>query len=230
MTPSTFSPSQYLAPLHTAFTTHQNHQDAVLMKKYLKDLFPFYGIKAPKRKEVFKAFIKEQGLPDKRHLAAVAQQLWEYDQREYQHFALEILRKFQKKWEENDVKWLESLVIQKSWWDTVDMLATNMIASYFKLFPDKIKPITTRWIDDSNMWLNRTAILFQLKYKDQTDVPLLLAFIEKHKDSKEFFHQKAIGWALREYSKLDADMVIAFVQSTDLAPLSKREALKWIKK
>ena len=46
--------------------------------------------------------------------------------------------------------------------------------------------------------------------------------------SDEFFINKAIGWALREYSKTDADAVRAFVAETDLAPLSRREALKWL--
>ena len=78
------------------------------------------------------------------------------------------------------------------------------------------------------MWLQRTAILFQLKYKKKTDVPLLFHCITTMADSKEFFIRKAIGWALREYSKTDAEVVQSFVASTELSPLSVREALKVI--
>ena len=81
----------------------------------------------------------------------------------------------------------------------------------------------------NNMWLQRTVILFQLGYKDKTDVNLLFKNIQKLMDSKEFFIQKAIGWALREYSKTDAQAVIDLVENNELAPLSKREALKWLK-
>lgn len=52
--------------------------------------------------------------------------------------------------------------------------------------------------------------------------------IGRHQSSKEFFIQKAIGWALREYSKTNPAWVKSFVESQDLAPLSKREALKKI--
>lgn len=76
------------------------------------------------------------------------------------------------------------------------------------------------------MWLNRSAILFQLDYKSRTDADLLFQLCEKHSFSKEFFIQKSIGWALREYAKTNPHAVTDFVAKTDLKPLSKREALK----
>lgn len=220
----------YLTPLHKALKAHANPMDATQMKRYMKNQFDFYGIKAPIRKEILKEFFKTQGLPERKDLQTIIESLWSYDQREYQHVALDILMKHKKKWKKDDIKWIEQLIVKKSWWDTVDMLAVNVAGSYFLLYPAQIPSITQKWITSSNMWLNRTAILFQLKYKEKTDLPLLLSYIDQHKDSKEFFHQKAIGWALREYSKRDPNTVIAFVQSTDLARLSKREALKWINK
>ncbi|MBP9151452.1 MAG: DNA alkylation repair protein [Flavobacteriales bacterium] len=46
--------------------------------------------------------------------------------------------------------------------------------------------------------------------------------------SNEFFINKAIGWALREYAKTDPDFVRDYVQRMEskLHPLSVREALK----
>ncbi|MCB9010197.1 MAG: DNA alkylation repair protein, partial [Ardenticatenaceae bacterium] len=57
----------------------------------------------------------------------------------------------------------------------------------------------------------------------------LFSLIRENLDSDEFFIQKAIGWALREYSKTDAGAVVAFIAATPLAPLSAREGLKWLK-
>ena len=58
-----------------------------------------------------------------------------------------------------------------------------------------------------NMWTNRSAILHQLKFKQETDTDLLFKIIKQHSDSKEFFIQKAIGWALREYAKTNSEVV-----------------------
>ena len=78
------------------------------------------------------------------------------------------------------------------------------------------------------MWLNRSAILFQLSYKVKTNFEILKSECEKHKYSNEFFIQKAIGWALRDYSRFNPNGVITFVNSTDLKSLSRREALRLI--
>jgi 3-methyladenine DNA glycosylase AlkD len=68
--------------------------------------------------------------------------------------------------------------------------------------------------------------LFQLKYKQRTDPERLFAYVCRCKDESEFFIRKAIGWALREYSKTDEAAVRRFVAETQLSPLSTREALK----
>lgn len=89
--------------------------------------------------------------------------------------------------------------------------------------------LTTRWMNSDNMWLQRTCLLFQLKYKTSTDTQLLSSFIKPLSSSNEFFIRKAIGWALREYSKTDPDFVIQFTKENTLSGLSEREALKWLR-
>jgi 3-methyladenine DNA glycosylase AlkD len=76
------------------------------------------------------------------------------------------------------------------------------------------------------MWLNRSAILFQLSYKERTNFDLLKLVCDKHKMSTEFFIQKAIGWALREYAKTNPEAVKDFVSVSNLKKLSEKEALK----
>jgi 3-methyladenine DNA glycosylase AlkD len=104
------------------------------------------------------------------------------------------------------------------------------VGVFFQKYPEFISPCTNKWIRSKNFWLQRTTILFQLNYKEKTDETLLFDTIKKFTGSTEFFIQKAIGWALREYFKTFPEKVIRFVNETPMAPLSKREALKIIKK
>lgn len=133
-----------------------------------------------------------------------------------------------KKAEKERIDLYEYLIVNKSWWDTIDYSASNLVGVHFQKFPELIQPYTEKWMDSGNMWLQRTSLLFQLKYKKATDLELLTDYIHQLQGSKEFFINKAIGWILREYSKTNAAWVVDFVNSNQLAPLSHREALKWL--
>ncbi len=220
---------EYTEQLKTFFERHANPVIAEPMAKYMRNKFLYLGLKTPERKLLNKQFFKEHGYPDKKDFEKIILDLWELPQREYQYIALDILEKFIKKLEKNDIALLEKLIIQKSWWDTVDYLATRIIGEYFKKYPENIILYTSRWIDSENIWLQRTAILFQLKYKKETDKELLFRYINKCSDTKEFFINKAIGWALREYVRTDKAWVVDFVQNSRLSNLSIREALKHVR-
>ncbi len=199
------------------------------MAKYMKNLFPYLGIKTPERKEIIKKFYKEFGLPKISDLEQIIRDLWELPEREFQYCAIGLMVKLKDKVEKDIIELYEYLITTKSWWDSVDGIAIWLVGSLFQRFPEMIKPYTEKWLNSGNMWLQRTVILFQLNYKEKTDEMLLGTSIMRLADSKEFFIQKAIGWALREYSKTDAQAAINFVENNELAPLSKREALKWLK-
>ena len=124
---------------------------------------------------------------------------------------------------------IETLIITKSWWDTVDFLSSHDAAYFFKTYRETRDSHLNPWRKSENIWLRRSAILFQLLYRQDTDAELLFTIIRENLGSNEFFINKAIGWALRTYSRVDAKAVIHFVQSTPLHALSKREALKWLR-
>jgi 3-methyladenine DNA glycosylase AlkD len=220
----------YVKPLVQWMNEHRNEENAKPMKKYMRDQFEFLGIKAPQRNALLKEFLKEYGKPRLEELPQTVLALWELPEREFQYIALTLLEKDVKKLSDKHLALAETLVVTKSWWDTVDPLSTNIIGTILKKHPKWIEYYTGKWVQSDHMWLQRTAILFQLKYKKETDEQLLYEYIRMCKDSKEFFIQKAIGWALREYSKTNPESVIKFVESEHLPPLSKREALKIIKK
>lgn len=219
----------YIKPIVEEFKRKSNPPNVEPMAKYMKNLFPYLGIKTPERREITKKFFKEYGLPEISELEAIIRDLWELPEREFQYFAIGLLVKFKDKVGKDIIDLYEYLTTTKSWWDSVDGVASWLVGSLFQRFPEMIEPYTKKWLISGNMWLQRTVILFQLNYKDKTDVMLLGMSIMSVADSREFFIQKAIGWALREYSKTDAQAVINFVKNNELASLSKREALKWLK-
>jgi len=222
--------ASYLEPLLHRLEAEANPEEAGPMARYMRDQFPFYGIKTPQRRLLVREFVAEHGLPAPDLLEAVVWRLWQRPQRECQYIAVGLLEKTSKRLSKPVINLVEQLIVTKSWWDTVDSLAGGLAGDQLRRFPEKRPIILPRWRTSDNIWLRRSAILFQLGYKAETDADLLLAIIEENRQSSEFFIQKAIGWALREYSKTDADLVVDFVERTDLAPLSRREALKWLQK
>ena len=219
----------FISPLVSLFNENTNPVNAEPMAKYMKNLFPYLGIKTPKRKELLRSHIIENGLPETSELKQITLDLWELPEREYQYAAISLLRKFTKKWDEDFIDLFEQLIITKSWWDSVDGLASWMVGIHFIRFPHLRERYINRWMKSGNMWLQRTCLLFQLSYKDKTDEMLMEKLIMQLIGSKEFFINKAIGWILREYSKTDAEAVINFVENNELSNLSKREAYKWLK-
>lgn len=149
--------------------------------------------------------------------------------RECQYAAQEILLKYARNYGPSELELMEFMTPHKSWWDTVYFIASNCMGRYFKMYPQQTSPVTQRWINSGNMCLQRCALLFQLKYKEVLDTQLLSRYIEALLGSKEFFINKAIGWALRQHSKTDPTWVEAFANRTPLARLSRKEALRLLK-
>lgn len=222
--------STYLEPLRIAYEEAANENAAFYMSKYMKNKFPYYGISSVPRKAIQSEFLKKYGFPSIDTLNNITLELWNADQREYQYFAMELVEKMMKKADNNAINLYEYMIVNRSWWDTVDLIAARIVGSHFKKFPELILPLTQEWMDSENIWLQRTCLLFQLKYKKQTDTNLLYGFIVRLANSNEFFIKKAIGWVLREYSKTNPEAVIQFVNNHYISPFSKKEAFKVIER
>ncbi len=222
----------YVNQLVQVFEANRDAENAVPMKRYMRDQFDYYGIKSPLRKELLRQFLIEKGKPKVEDIKQIVTLLWDNKYREMQYVAMDIMEKLLNKFDDSFLPFLEKLVLKKSWWDTVDWIAANGIGRVFKKYPQHIKPITERWIQSENIWLQRCALIFQLKFGEQTDQQLLFDYILYRADSKEFFIQKASGWSLRQYSKYNAKAVIEFIQENEavLSNLTKREGLKWLER
>lgn len=211
------------------FEANRNEELAGPMTAYLKNHFPFLGIKSPLRKQLLKEQFTEYALPEPEQLFDEVWKLYNLSEREYQYAAIALIEKMKKHLTTEDFSALLQLIETKSWWDSVDSIAPHFVGHIVKLNREYGEKVMLQWSLSDNMWTNRSAILHQLKFKQQTDTELLFQIIKQHSDSKEFFIQKAIGWALREYAKTDPDYVKSFVERHSLKPLSTREALKHFK-
>lgn len=207
---------------------NRNEENAIPMQQYMRNQFPFLGIKTPERKELLKQFFQKSNILRQPFQSDFVKMLWEKDEREYQYAALLYIEKIMKKLDKEDIPLLEELILTKSWWDTVDVLAPKPIGSIAAQYPEVIPEKIDRWAREDDLWLRRSAILFQLKYKKTTNEDLLYRYIKWNADDKEFFIQKAIGWALREYSKTNPQSVKQFIETQALSNLSIREGSKYI--
>ena len=207
-----------------------NRELAIPMENYMKNNFSFLGIKTEERRAIFKSNYEKYKAEIKANFRTFAWELFNKKEREFHQCAIDLLvKELKKTYVSKDIQLIENMIITNSWWDSVDTVAKYLLGGYLLQFPNETYEVIERFSNSENMWLNRSAIIFQLSYKEKTDFNLLKSECEKHKDSKEFFIQKAIGWALRDYSRCNPSGVTEYVNSTNLKPLSKREALRNIK-
>lgn len=216
----------YLAPLADPFRRAACPTNAAAMQRYMKHIAPFFGIKTPQRRVLLKAHIDQHGLPPITELPAICRAAFAQPEREWHHCAVDLLQRMAKKLGPEHLPLIEELITTKSWWDTVDLLASNVAGVILKRHPSQVPKWNKRWIESPDLWLNRTAILFQLKWKADTDPVLLFSNIRRHSAHPDFFIRKAIGWALRAYSAASPGAVSAFVRTVPLSSLSVREATR----
>ena len=195
---------------------------------YMRYQFEYFGLKAPQWMALTKQIHDQLGIPEGDALRALVDDCFSADQREMQYFALQTVEKVLKKQGEEFIDMLETLIVTKSWWDTVDWIA-KLTGIHFRRFPHLIIPITGRWMQSGNIWLQRVCLIFQLQYKDKTDQALLFGYILQVAGSKEFFLQKGAGWALRQYARSNPEAVRAFIAQHSLPALTRREGLKHLK-
>ena len=199
---------------------------AAFMRAYMKNRFDFLGIAKPQLMRVCKPFFKGAGQADMDW--RFVQQCWADPHRELQYCALEYLRAVQSNLTPQDIPRLQHLIITKSWWDTADFL--DRIVGSIALRHPEVNAVLLVWSQSENIWLRRVAIDHQLLRKEKTDTALLEQILRNNLGQSEFFINKAIGWALRDYSKTHPDWVRRFIADyrQGMSRLSLREAQKYL--
>jgi 3-methyladenine DNA glycosylase AlkD len=193
---------------------------------YMKSAMPFLGVRVPAARRIARAAAK--GEKDAAVLRAAALELWDAaSHREERYAAMALLALPPLRGNEDSVDAVEHMVRTGRWWDYTDELA-HRLAELHDVRATPTAALVRRWARDEDFWIRRIAILSQLGRGALLDRQLLSDVIEPNRGDGEFFIRKAIGWALREYARVDADWVRTFVACRQLSPLSRREALKHI--
>jgi 3-methyladenine DNA glycosylase AlkD len=196
------------------------------MSAYMRGKFPFFGIQTPLRRAIVKdwqkSILPQQALPSE----ALIRQLWDHPMREMQYAALDLMAARKRHLQPAHLPLLEDLISSRSWWDSADAIASGLLGELFRRHPREIPAAVEAWMASGDLWLQRSCLIFQLSYKARTDWDLLRSLILRLSGSEEFFIQKAIGWALRQYARSAPETVYEWVRSQDLPALSRREALK----
>ena len=216
-----------LLDLITDFEENRNELLAESMSKYMQDKFRFLGVRGTTRTEIYKKYF-----PDARKTKIIdwdfVESCWNKEEREFQYVVVYYLKAMKKFLKREDISKLKYLIVTKSWWDTVDLLAKVVGSLVIRI--EGYDQIMLEWSKDSNIWLKRVAILYQLSLKEKVDKQILERILVDNLGDSEFFINKAIGWALRNYSKYNPEWVREFIKKNkdNMANLSIREASKYI--
>lgn len=213
--------------IKSLFEKNSDKEKALPMAKYMKNHFVFYGISAADRKRLYKDFLKNEKKQQQVDWDFL-RECYEDEHREFQYLAYDYLLAMKKFIKYEDIPKIKKLIITKSWWDTVDFL--SQVIGNIATDDTRVEQSMLTWSKDENIWLRRVALLYQLRFKKQTNVTQLETIILNCVGTNEFFINKAIGWALREYSKTDSKWVSQFVNQhqAQLTNLSIREASKYL--
>ncbi|MBD2759690.1 DNA alkylation repair protein [Yimella sp. cx-573] len=226
--------AQLVAAVRAALVDAGDPERAAAQQKYMKSSMPYYGISASALRALLKQPLSEHRLADVAEWQRAIRMLWdEGSHREHWYAALAVARhRYYKVWR-TDLKSLplyEHLVRTGRWWDVCDETASHLIAPLLDAHRGTIEPVMRQWSRDPELWIRRVAVQSQLSLKADTDPALLGELIVPNLDDTTFWMRKAIGWSLREYSKVDPEWVRDFVAEHEarLSGLSRREALRLI--
>jgi 3-methyladenine DNA glycosylase AlkD len=208
---------------------------APAMQAYMKSAMPYHGVPTPLLRQVCKSTFADLRFATASHWQAQVLHLWRGARfREERYAALYLAgdkraKSFQTP---SAMKMYDELIVSGAWWDYVDDIASHRVGPILRDYPATMRRKMLSWSKSNNLWKRRTAIICQLGFKAETDLELLYACIDPSLESREFFLQKAIGWALRQYAWTDGAEVKKYVRLNQarLSALSCREALKNIGK
>lgn len=204
------------------------------MAGYMRDQFPFLGVMAAGRKDAWRAAMGgfPRRLPEP-VVAEAALALWDRPEREHQYLGCALVDRHAESSGGSAafLATVEALITTKPWWDTVDALATRGVGALVRRHSE-LRATMDRWLGGGDLWLARSALLHVNRWRTGVDSAWLFDACLARAGDTDFFIRKAIGWALREHSKLDEGAVVAFVAAheAELSGLSRREALMWLER
>jgi 3-methyladenine DNA glycosylase AlkD len=220
-----------LLDVRSALQRSGDPSKAPAMQAYMKSTMPYHGVPAPLLRQVCKTVFAHVTFATASQWQKQVLTVWRDARfREERYAAIQLTghacgAMFQTP---AAMKMYEEMIVTGAWWDYVDEIASRRVGPVLRDHPVPMRRRMLAWSRSKDLWKRRTSIICQLGFEAETDLELLYACIEPSLGSREFFLQKAIGWALRQYAWTDGAEIKRYVRANRarLSALSCREALK----
>jgi len=225
------SRSPFISEVRKGLVANANPERARGAQAYMKSEMPYRGLDSKTLRKIERDGWKRYPIKDATELEAIVLEFWDNaEYREERYVAQETLTKYQKYLTMDHVPLIRHLIVTGAWWDHVDGIAKFNVGGLLAAYPKPMTAELKRWIKDDHLWIRRAAVLSQLAFKDKTDTELLFSFCSQCLEETTFWMRKAIGWALREYSKTDPVAVREFIEKNRdrMSGLTYREASKYV--
>ena len=214
--------------VETALRQRGDAQKAAGMAAYMKTDMPFYGVQKPARVEIQKVIKRDFRVTHRRAYERAVLELWKRPHREEKYIAIYVAALYSEFITAESLPLYERLIREGAWWDFVDEIAIRLVGTVLLLHRPVVRSVMDEWIADDDLWIRRSAIIAQIKHKEQTDHRRLFRYCRQRAHETEFFIRKGIGWALRQYSYAAPTRVRDFLTryKDKLSPLSYREGAR----
>ncbi len=237
MTTAAAPDSALVVAVRRALAGAGDPERAAGQQRYMKSAMPYRGLTSAGLQALLRPLLADPALTPASRGAwqADVRALWDgATHREERYAAIALTgHRAARAWQDpRALSLYRHLVVTGAWWDYVDVLAADRVGPILLRHRQIATPLLRTDAVDGHLWVRRTAILAQLKHREQTDLELLADVIDANLEGsafgREFFIRKAVGWALRQHARVDPGWVRAFVESRGdrLSGLSRREALK----
>jgi 3-methyladenine DNA glycosylase AlkD len=205
-----------------------DREKAARMAAYMKTNMAFYGVQKADRTRILRELLRRFPVADRTEYRSQVSALWRRPHREEKYLAIAVARAYPRYVTLSSVPLYREMIVEGAWWDLVDEIAIHLIGAVLVGQRRQMTPRVADWIGDRDLWLRRTSIICQVGKKDETDDALLFTACSRRMHETEFFIRKAIGWALRDYTRTAPEAVRDFVieHREQMSGLSFREATK----
>ena len=181
---------------------------AAQQQAYMKSDLPYRGLSSPQLKAVLRPLLAEHRFTEREDWEAAVRELWDgATHREEWYAAIALLRHRPTARGSTpgccrcSSTWCAPVPGGTS---STRSRPTSSGRCSWSTGPD-VTGVMADWAVDEHMWVRRSAMLSQLRHKQQTDTDLLRRVLDANLDDttygQEFFIRKALGWALREHAQ-----------------------------
>ena len=221
---------EYTKNVSSFMERYRDIKTAQAMTRVSKYTLKFLGIRMVDLKNIFKTIFQNYPLPKYDDTKNIIREFFAMEEREFQYFGIALLAKRKKMWMKTDIVFIESLLLAKPAWDTTEIITSDIISDFAKLYPNTAIEFLKTWSQSKSPWLKAAAIMYQRTFKTNTNQNILQQFILENMNTGDNIVNRAIGSALRDYSKTDYEWVTKFIvqNCSQLDKIAKQEAIKWI--